>query len=418
MGVVSGLKVLPYGRQSIDEDDIAAVTEALRGDWLTQGPTVARFEEALCQATGARYAVAVANGTAALHLACLAAGVRAGDVGIAPSITFLATANAVRYAGGTPRLIDVDPSTALLSTDALSRALDQCKASGQRVRVVLPVDMTGAPAPLAEVQRLARQAGALVISDAAHSLGASYDHEGGQTRAGSCTHSDMAILSFHPVKHIATGEGGAITTNDETLYRELLDLRTHGITRDPAKLRRNDGPWYYEQRVLGFNYRITDLQCALGLSQMRKLDRFVARRRELAGRYDRAFAELSSLVRPLRVPVGVHSSYHLYVLTLVPRAGEVVASVAERRRGLFLALREAGIAAQVHYIPIHTQPDYVDHGLAQGDFPGAEAYYAGCISLPLFPAMDDADVDRVVGAVRSGLLSNPLPLLPPPSLHP
>ncbi len=393
------LKPLPYGRQTIEDDDVDAVVRALRSDFLTQGPAVKRFEEALSAATGAKYAVAVSNGTAALHLACLAAGVREGDVGITSSITFVASANAVRYAGGTVKFCDVDPDTSLLTLASLEERVAECARAGKTPKVILPVDMTGAPADLPGVQRIAKRTGALVIEDAAHSLGATYA-VGGQTfRAASCAHADMAILSFHPVKHVTTGEGGAITTNDEGLFKELCDLRTHGITKDPARLERQDGPWYYEQHTLGFNYRITDVQCALGESQMKKLERFVARRRAIAARYDAAFAGQSERVRPLRVRDGVASAYHLYVVRVAARPGEALVSVAARRKALYLALAEKKIYTQVHYIPVHAQPDFKRHGMGTEALPGVDAYYASCLSLPMFPGMTDADVDRVVAAV-------------------
>lgn len=394
--------VLPYGRQSIDEDDIAAVTAQLRDDWLTQGPTVARFETAIAELTGARYAVAVANGTAALHLACLAAGVGPGDTGVTSTITFVASANAIRYAGGTPHLIDVEPHTALLSLTALEASLAALKARGTPPRVIIPVDMAGAMPDLAAVRTLADRVGACVIEDAAHALGATYLHAGQSFRAASCKHTDMAILSFHPVKHLTTGEGGAITTNDAGLYRTLCDLRTHGITKDPERLIRNEGPWYYEQHVLGYNYRLTDLQCALGLSQIRKFGGFLAQRRALANHYDVALeaTDLRAHLAPLRVPPGVSSAYHLYVVRVLPRPGEDLASVSSRRRDLFIRLRELNIAPQVHYIPVHRQPDYAKNGLGHGLFPGADAYYAACLSLPLFPSMTIHDADYVIAALR------------------
>jgi perosamine synthetase len=404
VGVVSE-SPLPYGRQCIEDDDIAAVVSQLRDDWLTQGPTVKRFEDALAEATGAKYAVAVATGTAALHLACLAAGVRAGDTGITSTITFVASANAVRYCGGEPSLTDVDPETGLMTLASLDARVKELEARGKPPKVILPVDLTGSVADLVGVRAIADRVGAIVIEDAAHSLGATYTHNGKAVSAASCAHTQMAILSFHPVKHITTGEGGAITTNDEGLYKELLDLRTHGITKDPARMLKNEGPWYYEQRALGFNYRITDVQCALGVSQAKKLGRFVARRRELAALYDAAFADgvIRDRVRPLRVPEGVRSSYHLYVVGLVPRPGEAIESVAERRLALFQRLREESIYPQVHYIPVHRQPDFVSHGLSSGAFEGAAKYYAGCISLPMFPAMANGDVERVVQAVARGV---------------
>jgi UDP-4-amino-4,6-dideoxy-N-acetyl-beta-L-altrosamine transaminase len=398
------LRDLPYGRQSIDEEDIAAVVAQLRGDWLTQGPAVRVFEEALSAITGARYAVAMNSGTAALHLACLAAGVREGDSGVTSDITFVASANAIRYAGGRPYLADVDPETALVSQASLREKIAAAKAAnGRAPKVVIPVDFSGDVADLPALRAIADAEGSVVIEDAAHSLGATYRHEGATYRAASGVHAHMAILSFHPVKHITTGEGGAVTTNDEGLYRELLDLRTHGITKDPAHLERNDGPWYYEQRTLGFNYRITDVQCALGSSQAKKLSVFLARRREIARQYDEALAPLADKVRPLKVRDGVESAYHLYVVNLVPRAGEGLESVKARRLALYNRLREARIFPQVHYIPVHGQPDYVRAGLGQGSYPGAEQYYAGCISLPMFPAMSDADVARVVTSLHRSI---------------
>ena len=402
VGVVSDPKnqsPLPYGRQSIDEDDIAAVVRVLRADFLTQGPEVKRFEESLANATGAKYAVAVANGTAALHLACLAAGVRTGSVGITSTITFVASANAIRYAGGTAKFADVDPDTGLMSMASLAERIEETKKTGATPKVIIPVDLTGSVADLAAVRAQANAIGAMVIEDAAHSLGGTYEVSGTRFNAASCTHSDMAILSFHPVKTVTTGEGGAITTNDDALYRELCDLRTHGITKDPARLSRTDGPFYHQQQTLGFNYRITDMQCALGVSQMRKLDRFVARRREIASLYDKAFLPLASKVTPLRVPAGGNSARHLYVIRLVAKPGETLAALTERRKSLFIGLAEQKIFGQVHYIPVHTQPDFRNNGMGTESLPGAEAYYASCISLPMFPAMADGDVQRVVDAV-------------------
>jgi perosamine synthetase len=392
-------KVLPYGRQFVDDDDIAAVVAQLRSDWLTQGPTVGMFEEALCQITGARYAVAVSSGTAALHLACLAAGMTADDTALVPDITFVATANAVRYCGGRPVLVDIDAETALLTPDAVEGELSHHARARARPKIILPVSFAGSPADLERIRPMADKVGARIIEDAAHSLGATCSAGGTVWRSASCVHSDMAILSFHPVKHLTTGEGGAITTNDAKLYEALCDLRTHGVTKDPARLEVNEGPWYYEQQALGFNYRLTDIESALGLSQCNKFPRFLERRRAIASRYDVAFGPMRAYLKPLRVPEGVASAYHLYVARVVPKPEDSLAEVAARRKALFIYLREHDISPQVHYIPVHRQPNFREAGLGQGTFPGADAYYAGCLSLPMFPAMSDADVDRVVATV-------------------
>lgn len=399
-GAQSTRPVLPYGRQLVDEDDIAAVVDVLRGDWLTQGPAIEAFELAICGATGASYAVAVSSGTAALHIACVAAGVVPGDIGLTSAITFVASANCVRYAGGRPGFCDVEPETGLLSVSSLRE-----QVSDAAPKVIIPVDLAGTPCDLPAIQQVARDCGAVVIEDAAHSVGASYSAEGAEHDAGCCAHSDMAILSFHPVKHITTGEGGAVTTNDPRLADTLRDLRSHGITRDPDRLVRDEGPWYYEQHRLGFNYRITDIQCALGVSQMRKLERYVARRRELAARYDRAFAEAAIVeqLRPLSIPAGRRSSYHLYVIRLRRRDGDSSTDVLQRRRALYEALRADGILTQIHYVPVPRQPDFERNGLGRGAYPGADEYYAGCLSLPLFPGLTEEDVDRVISIVRRAL---------------
>ena len=271
---------LSYSRQWVDDSDIEAVAAVLKDDWLTQGPTVAVFEQVLARYCGARFAVAVSSGTAALHLACLAAGVGPGDVGITSPITFVASANCIAYCGGTPSFADIDSATVNLDPGALWSA-----CARRPPKVIVPVDFAGQCSDLPTIAKIAREFGALVIEDAAHALGASYWHEGRAFRAGGCDHSDMAVLSFHPVKHVTTGEGGAVLTNDPVLHRRLQELRSHGITRDAARLSRQDGPWYYEQHQLGYNYRITDFQSALGLSQLTRLDSFVTRRRELVELY-------------------------------------------------------------------------------------------------------------------------------------
>lgn len=383
--------LLPYARQWVDEEDIRAVVEVLRGDWLTQGPAIARFEQALADCCGARYAVAVTSGTAALHLACLVAGVGPGDVGITSPITFVASANCIAYCGGTPAFVDIDPRTITMDPGALNAA---CRRRSPKV--VIAVDFAGQPADLPALHQIAQEYGALLIEDAAHSLGATYQYQGRQFRTASCAHADLAILSFHPVKHITTGEGGAVLTNDANLYQRLLELRTHGITKNPARLTQNDGPWYHEQQDLGFNYRITDIQCALGLSQLRKLAQFVERRRHLVQRYRDLLADRKEEFSLLTEIPDRRSSYHLLVAQI--RSG------AQRRRAVFERLHAKGIRAQVHYIPVHLQPWYSkQYGYRAGDFPRAEGYYAGCVSLPLFPRMSDCDVDQTVTALRDAL---------------
>lgn len=380
-------KFIPYGRQSISEEDIQAVVDVLRSDWLTQGPAVERFERAVADYCGARYAVAVANGTAALHLAALAAGFGAGDEVITSPITFVASANCILYAGATPVFADIDARSYCIDPAQIRARLTD------RTRGLIPVHFTGQPCDMGAIKELAEAHRLIVIEDAAHAIGATYDVAGQTYKVGSCAHSDMTIFSFHPVKHLTTGEGGMITTNDPELYEKLCLLRTHGITKDPGRLTRNDGPWYYEQQQLGFNYRITDMQCALGLSQLKRLEDFVARRRLIAGSYTRAFSACPELIVPAQRP-GAHSSWHLYMLGLrsLPR------------RDVFEALRASGLGVNVHYIPVHLQPYYQERfGSKQGDYPQAEAYYRGAITLPLFPAMTDEELQQVIDTVLTAV---------------
>ncbi|MBX7196841.1 MAG: DegT/DnrJ/EryC1/StrS family aminotransferase [Sandaracinaceae bacterium] len=399
--------LLPYGRQTIDDADIAAVVAALKGDWLTQGPTVARFEEAIAARCGAPYCVAVSSGTAALHLASLVGGIEPGRGGVTSDITFVASANGIRYGGGTVALADVDPLTGLATAATIERAVDRLEARGVAPKVLVPVDFAGQVAELPSIAALAARRGLTVIEDAAHALGASYVHEGRTVRAGSCTHSDLAILSFHPVKHITTLEGGAILTRDEGAYRALLELRSHGITKDRARLHHDDGPWYYEQQRLGFHHRLSDVACALGLSQLDKLGAFLAARRWIAARYGRGLAQRGLLdhYRPLPQP-HARSAFHLYVIHLVPRDREPLGSIASRRLRLYEHLRARGIAPQVHYIPIHRQPDFAPFIDVDERFPGAEAFYAGCLSLPVFPSMLESDVGRVLDALEEHAASD------------
>jgi len=377
------VKPLSYGRQLIDRADRAAVDKALRSPWLTQGPAVSAFEEALARVCRVKYAVACSNGTAALHLACMAAGLKAGDEAIVPAITFAATANAALYCGAEPVIVDVKPDTVTLDPEAFARAITP------RTKAVLPVHFAGLPADMDEIAEIAKSRGLAVIEDAAHALGAAYKGH----PIGACSRSDMTIMSFHPVKHIATGEGGAVLTNRAELRDRLRLLRSHGITREPELLEnKNEGGWYYEMQALGFNYRITDLQCALGLSQLKKLPRFLKRRREIARAYEEAFAS-EPRIKLQSVPKDREHARHLFTIQ-VPAA---------RRRALYDFLHRRGVLANVHYIPVHRLPFYRRRGWAAKTFPHSEAYYDGTLSLPMHAALTDADVRRVVGAVHEGL---------------
>ncbi len=367
--------MIPYGRQTIDDDDVAAVLAALRGDWLTQGPGVDAFEAALAEACGAPYAVAFSSGTAALHAACFAAGVGPGDEVVTSAITFAASANCAAYMGATPRFADIDPATWNVSAETIAAVVTE------RTRAVIPVSFAGLPAPVAEI-RAAVGPEVVVIEDAAHALGA----RGPDGAVGDAVHADMSVFSFHPVKAVTTGEGGAITLRDPDLRARLLAFRSHGMTKDPARLERPDeGGWYMEQQDLGFNYRITDVLCALGRSQLAKLDRFVAARNAIAARYR---AGLRGVGLPPEA-TGLHA-YHLFVIQ------------ARDRRALYDALRARRILAQVHYLPVYLHPWYRrTYGYEPGLCPAAEDYYAGCLSLPCFPTLTEAEQDTVIDAVNA-----------------
>ncbi|HEY5548668.1 MAG TPA: UDP-4-amino-4,6-dideoxy-N-acetyl-beta-L-altrosamine transaminase [Coriobacteriia bacterium] len=383
--------MIPYGRQWINDDDIDAVIEVLRSDWLTQGPSIAAFEASVASRVGAKHAVAVSSGTAALHLAVLAAGVGPGDVVWTSPITFVASANCALYAGASVGFVDIEPDTALIDAEQLEFKLAVAAETGVLPKAIVVVHLAGQPCDMARIGAAASRYGVAVIEDAAHAIGGSY----AGAPVGACEYSDMTTFSFHPVKVVTTGEGGMITTNDDLLAEKLRLGRTHGITRDPSLMTREpDGPWYYEQVSLGYNYRITDFQCALGISQMRRLDEFLARRAELATRYDEMLVDLP--VSPLVQRDGRTSGWHLYVINLQP-------GTHRSRREVFDALRAAGIGVNVHYIPVHLQPYYRALGFEVGDFPVAEAYYDSAITLPLYPAMSEADQDAVVAALREAL---------------
>lgn len=386
--------MIPYGRHHIDAEDIAAVVDILSGKQLTQGPMVDAFEEAVAAYVGARHALAVSSGTAALHLAAMAAGVGPGRRLITSPITFVASANAALYCGGGIGFADIDPATANMSPEALERAL----ADHPDTAAVIPVHFGGLPCDMEAIARIARARGAIVIEDAAHALGA---RQADGTQVGSCSNSDMTCFSFHPVKAIAAGEGGMITTNDTALYRRLLRLRSHGINKlddpfqapDSATENGQPNPWYYEMQELGYHYRITDIQCALALSQMKKLDTFIARRRTLARTYDAAFAGFRHL-RPAQPAARERSGLHIYVLRID------FAAIGSSRGDVMRALRARGIGSQVHYIPVPIQPHYARLGYGPADCPAAMSFYAEALSIPLFYDLTDAQQAEVIAALR------------------
>ncbi|MEJ2815134.1 UDP-4-amino-4,6-dideoxy-N-acetyl-beta-L-altrosamine transaminase [Caulobacter sp. CCG-8] len=385
---------LPYGRQTIEDDDVAAVAAALRADFLTTGPTVEAFETAFKAKVGAEHAIAVANGTATLHLAMMALGVGAnegkgGDVCIAPSVTFLATANCARYVGAEVVFADVDPDSGLMTPDTLAEALK--RAEGRRVRAVLPVHLRGDVCDLPALRDLAASAGATLVEDAPHALGSVGTFDGAAHPVGDGAYSSFASFSFHPVKTLATGEGGMLTTNDAALAARARSLRGHGMQR-PAGAE----PWWYEMPELGFNYRIPDVLCALGISQLAKLDRFVARRRTLTALYADKLAALAPTVRLAESPAWSDPALHLLTVLIDFEA------LGTTRLAVVEALKARGVGSQVHYIPVHRQPYYQSRYGAL-DLPGADAWYARCLTLPLYPTMADGDVDRVVEALAKSL---------------
>jgi perosamine synthetase len=387
--------MIPYGRQFIDEDDINAVVEVLRSDWLTTGPKVAEFEKAVGQFVGAKYAVAVSSGTAALHCAMYALGIGSGDEVIVPCMTFVATANCVVYQGGTPVFADVDPDTLLVDPEQVEAKITP------NTRAIIGVDYAGQPCDWDALREIAKRHNLYLVADGCHALGAEYKGRG----VGSL--ADMTVFSFHPVKHITTGEGGMIVTDNPNLAERMRIFRNHGITRDPKcfssltsdlRPQTSDFSWFYEMKDLGYNYRITDIQCALGISQLKKLPDFLARRREIASVYDRAFKDLPGL-KPLRTRNDVVHAYHLYVVRVNnEKAGG-------GRKVVFKKLRKGGIGVNVHYIPVHLHPYYQrKFGTGPGLCPVAEKAYAEIISLPMFPGMTDEDVKNITRCVEKAML--------------
>jgi len=385
-------RIIPYGHQTIDDEDIKAVVDVLRSEWLTQGPAIARFEQAVADYCGARYAVAVSNGTAALHLACLAAGINAGDRLWTSPNTFVASANCALYCGAQPDFVDIDPLYYNMDAQKLGDKLALADKTGALPKAVVPVHFAGNSCDMERISRLCRQYGITIIEDACHAIGGSYRNR----KIGSCHYADMTVFSFHPVKIITTGEGGMVVTNREDLYQKLLRFRSHGITREDRFMDgASEGAWYYQQVDLGFNYRITDMQAALGESQLKRIDTFVLRRRELAGRYTEAFSGLPFLVP--QEHADAYSAYHLYVIRLQ------LNRISRTRREVFDELRENGIGVNVHYIPVHTQPYYRTLGFAVGDFPEAERYYAETITLPLYPELTKDEQNFIIEKVHKAL---------------
>ena len=382
-----------YGRQDINEADIQAVEAVLRSDFLTQGPAIERFEQRVAQYCGVKYAVAVCNATSALHIACLAAGLGKGDLLWTSPITFVASANCARYCGADVDFIDIDENTYNMSVPALEQKLQEAKRQGRLPKIVVPVHMAGQSCDMRAIKKLSEKYGFTLLEDASHCIGADY----ADTKVGSCAYSDMAVLSFHPVKIITTGEGGMVLTNDTALYEQLCLYRSHGITRDPKHMtKESDGDWYYQQVALGFNYRMTDIQAALGASQMDRLDAFVVRRRALAARYDELLRDL-----PLKTPFVLgeaQPSWHLYIV----RIG--FDRVRKTKQQIFVDMREKGIALNLHYIPVHTQPYYEALGFRAEDCPAAVEYYREELTLPLYPCMTDAEQEMVEQALREVLI--------------
>jgi len=406
--LIAGMKSYPYldfmsyGRQSIDDSDIGSVIEVLKSSHLTQGRKIEEFEKALCKYTGAKYSVTVSSGTAALHIASLAAGLKAGDEFLTSPNTFVASANCGVYCGAKPLFADIREDTYNIDPEEIKKKISS------KTRAVIPVHFAGQICDMEEIKNIIRQKQAqfkkkvFIIEDASHALGSTYKG----SKAGSCAYSDMTVMSFHPVKHITTGEGGVVFTNDKKLYKQLKLLRSHGITNDEADLvfkkeaygLSGQNPWYYEQQILGFNYRITDIQCALGISQLKKINSFLKRRQKIFKEYNDAFIDNKFIKIPFEAP-GRFTNWHLYVLQIDFDA------LGKDRAGIIRKLRNKGVGTQVHYIPVHTQPFYKTRFNTEwGDCPRAENYYRKCLSLPIFPVMSDDDIDKVINSLSEVLL--------------
>ena len=380
------MKAIPYGHQHITDEDIQAVIETLKSDYLTQGPKIIEFEQAFARYVGAKYAVAVSNATAGLHLAATALQVRSGDKVIVTPITFAASANCIRYCNGMVVFCDIDPDTYLMDIKKLRRLLETNPPS--TFKGIVPVDFAGYPHQMEEFRQLADEYGLWIPEDACHAPGGYFiDSNGEKQFCGNGKFADVTVFSFHPVKHIATGEGGMVTTNDKELFDRLSLLRTHGITKNPACLHENHGGWYYEMQELGYNYRLTDFQAALGLSQLKRADEGLKRRQKIAVRYNEAFKRIADIQTPYASPDVFHA-YHLYIIQVPDRLD------------LYNYLHENGIYAQVHYIPLHLMPYYREQGNKPGDLPVAEKYYSRCLSLPMFPTLTDEEQEYVIKKIE------------------
>ena len=386
--------MIPYGRQDVTLDDIQAVKAVLESDYLTQGPAVPSFEAKVADYCSASHAVAVNSATSALHIACLALGLAPGDVLWTSPITFVASANCALYCGAGVDLVDIDPQTANLSVGLLEEKLREAQKSGKLPKIVVPVHLCGLPCDMQRIWELSQEFGFRIIEDASHAIGAKYQGE----PVGNCRYSDITVFSFHPVKIITTGEGGMALTNDPALAEKMALLRSHGITRDPSLMTHTpDGPWYYQQIELGYNYRMTDIQAALGISQMERLDNYVSRRHELANRYQRMLSDmpLDSQIQP----PDAYSAYHLYVIRLK------LEKIKRTHQEIFESMRDQGIGVNLHYIPVHTQPYYQKIGFNLGDFPESEQYYAEAMSLPMYAGLTDREQDQVMEALKKSLAS-------------
>ena len=377
--------MIPYGHQLIEEDDIEAVVSVLRSDWLTQGPMVEKFEQALAEYCGARFAVVLNSGTAALQAAYFAAGLKTGDEFITSPLTFAATANAGLWQGAKPVFVDIDPTTGNINPNLIEEKITT------QTRIIAPVDYSGRPADLEKIKAIAHKHNLIVVEDACQALGATYNGK----KIGSI--SDLTVFSFHPVKTITTGEGGAVLTNDENYYKKLKIFRTHGITKENL-ITQTEGDWYYEMQELGMNYRITDFQCALGLSQLKKVDRFVSVREKIAQRYNLAFADCQDLECPMTDSLENKSAWHLYVIKLKGK-------LAIKKKEVFQKLREAGIGVQVHHIPVYLHPFYQKLGYTKGLCPVAEEFYQAEISLPVYPSLTEKDQEEVIYQVKKIIAS-------------